>query len=360
VKRATIAFATVLAAAFGCTVEVDALPSASRSPLVYGRDDRLDYYALPDHALRERMARSTLAFVDRERVTVSADGAVELAAAPYDELYRLCPGARFEQQPSAAQCSGVLIAPDLVLTAAHCVRRVACSDWRLVFGYYYDAPDQLHPLHADDVFACAEVASEDYSRAGSATETDYAIVVLDRPVDDAREPAVPHLADEPMHVGEPLTVIGHGAGLPAKADSGGRVADARADALDHFLATTDTFDGSSGSGVYDAEGVLRGVLSRGGDDYETGALGNCRRLRQLSDELPRAEEKVTYIARALDGLCESPFRDAALCGGSAAPGCSATGRGARVPGFWPWVWLAGALLARAGSLTARGRRSARG
>lgn len=312
----------LLAATASCAADASPSTGERSSALIYGEDDRRDYFDVTSEPLRELLARSTVAFVDRSLVESDASGSVRIAAPSYGESQGVCAGEPFADQPSAAQCSGVLIARDLVLTAAHCVRRVACSDWRLVFGFYQEAPEQLRPLRESDVYACAEVASMSYARSGSATEVDHAVVVLDRPVDDERQPVTPDLLDEPMRVGEPIAVIGHPAGLPGKVDGGGRVADVRADSLDYFLATSDTFDGSSGSGVYDADHKLRGLLARGGDDYEASLIGECRRVRREPDDLSVAEEKVTYLARALDGLCASQYRRAELCGPTVGSGCS--------------------------------------
>src|SRR6185295_19405912 len=109
---------------------------------------------------RDRLARSTVAFVNATLVKIAKNGDVELETTPYGELYDLCPGEAFSEQPSVAQCSGALIDRDLVLTAAHCIRQIACQDWKLVFGFYYDEPDHLHPIDRSDVYDCKQVAVE--------------------------------------------------------------------------------------------------------------------------------------------------------------------------------------------------------
>lgn len=103
---------------------------------------------------------------------------------------------------------------------------------------------------------------------------------------------------------------------------------------DHFLATTDSFHGSSGGGVYDDQGLLRGILSRGGADYETTTEG-CRVAIRVPDEEPSSAEKITYVARALGSE-------------PAAGGCSVgrTGGGSMAP-WWILACPISGLCARA-------------
>jgi V8-like Glu-specific endopeptidase len=353
----------VLALDAGCAAEA-ARPASALEPraqgLVYGDDDRVEYYAVSDPWLRERVAQSTVALVDQRLLTEDGAGSVRFAGDSYGELNGLCPGEPFAEQPSLAQCSGVLIDRDLVLTAAHCLREIPCEQWRAVFGFHYRAPSQLNELRSSDVYACSEVVAMDYTWAPEGG-ADYAILALDRPVDEPRRPAPLAQDGRSTQRGQRMIAIGHGAGIPAKIDAGGRVTEARAATLDFFVANLDGFAGGSGSGVYDEQGNLRGVLASGGDDYEETAEG-CRRVRRLPAEPEQAQEKVTYLARALDGLCEADPERASLCATTPGASCNVVSPVARpaAPAAMCWaVACFGWLLTLAARRQSRRARRAR-
>ena len=134
------------------------------------------------------------------------------------------------------------------------------------------------------------------------------------------------------------------------------MADARIETLDYFTMDSDNFGGGSGAGVFDPSGALRGVVARGGPDYQMAPEG-CAEVRRSDAGPSAAQEQVTYAARARDGLCANdPQR--ALCGSrpTGAPDCSAAP--ARHP-FRPAPWLPVALWIAARVGRSRGRRRTR-
>ena len=286
--------------------------------VVVGEDDRLDVYAIADATVAELARQTAVAIVPPEMITEQG-GRVELAAPTLQEAWNLCPDVRFAAQPSAAVCSGLLVAPDLVLTAGHCVRFVPCEFMRLVTRFYYESENRLAELTLDDVYHCAEIVAETRSAASASERLDFAWVRLDREVPDVgtrkigvRDPV------EPFEPGESLLMFGFPSGLPLKVDTGARVLDPRAEILDYFVASTDSFHASSGSPLFDAQGRLVGVQSRGGTDYAVAEAG-CSVSTQVDEDALRVEEEATYAFRAMDALCELPD-STSYCSGQLAPG----------------------------------------
>jgi hypothetical protein len=322
--------AKLVAGALACSLLVacddEPAPLASEAqPIVYGEDDRVEVFAVdPDDPAAGLARRSVVAMVPRDRL-VEHGGRLELTGPTWTEDRDLCPGVRFGDEPAIASCSAVLAGDDLVLTAGHCA--ALCASSKLVFGFYYDAPDALHPLEPSDVFDCVDVLADRHGEAD-----DFAWLRLDRPAGPSHAPAP--LRSEPPAAGEHVTLVGFPSGLPMKIDAGGSVSDAGGDL---FHTSSDAFEGSSGSPLLDDDGLLLGVLGGGARDLEPTSDG-CN-VPVVADGATPGVERASNVAVALDALCdERP--DEPLCGADGdppapSPGCSveapAAPRGAMAP-----------------------------
>lgn len=150
--------------------------SQVRSPVVYGVDNRLDVYAYPDPAWRQRAAAAHVALVKKTSINTSNPNNVTFSAPMLQSARNLCPDQSFLAQQTAAFCSGTLIDDDKVLTAGHCIRTSKeCSNTRFVFNYFMDNATTRHTVTTADIFACKQILAR--------TETstvDFAVVRLDR------------------------------------------------------------------------------------------------------------------------------------------------------------------------------------
>jgi hypothetical protein len=148
--------------------------------------------------------------------------------------------------------------------------------------------------------------------------------------------------------------IGAGGGVPMKWDEGGRVQGIRADYDDYLIADTDTSQGSSGGGVFDANLVLLGNLARGAPDFERSADG-CFVTSTESDPAA-AREQFTYAHRAVEALCATGS-DSVLCDETCGEPCDA---GAFAPVGWDEDAAQDLTCAVARSTNSGGARSAIG
>lgn len=276
--------------------------------VVYGDDDRTDWYASEDDALKALTTNAIVALVRPFNIDTSSPDGFAPVGETLGERRDLCDGERFADQPTMAFCSGTLIDDDLVLTAGHCVDDAAdCDNTRFVFDYFYAEDGRLETISEEDVYTCGQIVARRLQDG-----LDYAVVQLDRPVEGGRVPAPVRGGDEPLQAGSMLTVIGFGSGLPAKIDAGGMVTDPRADTLDYFEGTPDTFGGNSGSGVFNANGEVVGILVRGATDYVDD--GPCTRVNVLGEDGDGSAEDMVYVARAIEALCETSVASP-LCDG---------------------------------------------
>jgi hypothetical protein len=182
-------------------------------------------------------------------------------------------------------CTGTLIAPNLVLTAQHCVANIAenqvdCESSR--FGDRFDANSLGVAPYATlsgrtRYFPVAEVVLP--GEGDALCGNDIALLILGGRFDVADLPAVDPRLDVPAARGEPYTAVGFGDAL-AEGDPGVRRA---RDGLNvvcgardcgggsvltnsEFVGEESVCEGDSGGPALDASGRVIGVASRGAED----------------------------------------------------------------------------------------------
>ncbi|MDY7232277.1 trypsin-like serine peptidase [Hyalangium rubrum] len=310
-----------LAVGCGSLEEGEPLPEVeplgeSKAPVVYGTDNRTDVYAHADATLRIRAQQSTVALMRPGVLNTSSSSNVTFSAQTLGAYYNLCTTERFRDDLTPAFCSGTLIDDDLVLTAGHCITSASdCSNTRFVFNFYRTASGTMQTVTTADVFSCQSIVARAQGTVNG-QNLDYAVVRLDRAAAPRFTPAPVRPGNSAMAAGQPVAVIGSGSGIPYKIDSGGSVRDARAGTLDYFVASTDTFGGNSGSGVYElSDYTVAGILVRGETDYVSN--GSCRVVNVCTETGCRGED-ITYVRPAINAYCQVAG-SMRLCGTSEPP-----------------------------------------
>jgi V8-like Glu-specific endopeptidase len=302
-------FALALAgsAVAGCATLDDPTPPPDdevaevESPVIYGTDNRTDVYAHANATLRARAELATVALMSPSSINLSNPSNVTFNSSTLQQSQNLCSNQRFLSDPTPAFCSGTLIDDDLVLTAGHCITSAsACTNTRFVFKFYRPSATTLSTITTADVFSCTQIVARQQSTVNG-RNLDYAIVRIDRPATPRFTPAPVRTATGALSVGQNVAVIGSGSGIPFKIDSGGSVRDVRAATLDYFIASTDTFGGNSGSGVYETTGhTVAGILVRGETDYVSS--GSCNIVNTCTETGCRGED-ITYVRPAVEAYC---------------------------------------------------------
>ena len=302
---------------------------------IYGADDRQDYFQVSE--ARRKLADSTVSFF--KSGDVSQDGRLTLEN--FGEKAQLCKSEPFREQTIGAFCSGSLVAPDLVMTAGHCVKTsFDCSQTKMVFGYAIKEkgknPSRVEP---SEVYSCKGIVTRDQDDRGA----DYAIIKLDRPVPN-HEPLQVNRAGS-VGEGTRLFVIGHPVGLPLKVAGGATVRNVF-NYAGYFNANLDTYGGNSGSAVFNEEtGLIEGILVRGGTDFEVKdpLFGSkCRASVKVSDAGGRGED-VTSVSQVLKYIPlpgqESPLVEIPVNPElpSALGNCTAPGDGASIQELMAYV-----------------------
>jgi hypothetical protein len=247
---------------------------------IYANDDRREVSDSANDPAMAEAARSTGVLVFASSLKNYSNDEFKLESVTYGKRWDLCKEERFIEQPSAGVCSGFLVGPDLFVTAGHCIQNAEqCSKLKVVFDYSYQ--DSTHPVLPlkTNVYSCKKVLA---AETGTLSGADYSIIQLDRSVDD-REPLKLNDSDS-FNLDLNLTVISYPLGLPAKIAAGARVRSAE---NAYFVATTDSFEGSSGAPVLNsATGEVEGIVSRGDEDFvkhELAGGGRCRSLKRCTE-----------------------------------------------------------------------------
>ncbi|MGB5987393.1 MAG: serine protease [Desulfobacterales bacterium] len=235
--------------------------------VIYGTDDRKDMYSVSDTAIRTD-ADSVVALVDSGSIADNGDGTSTLSGDTFAVRYTLCESEPFRLQPCVAFCSGFLVDPSMVATAAHCVENDTIDTIRFVFGLEMIDPDTPNTTIANsEIYQGRRILGRQIGIQG----TDWALVQLDRPV--RNHPYVRIRRSGQIPDGTALHVIGHPVGLPKKYAPGANVRENNE--ARYFVANLDTYGGNSGSAVFNAANhVVEGILVRGETDFVWN--GDCR------------------------------------------------------------------------------------
>ena len=270
---------------------------------IYGVDNRYEVEQLKDPFL-EGLADSTAGRIHKYLLRQTETDDYRVYGYSLGMMNKLCYDERFYSQLAPLDCSGFLVAPDLLVTAGHCMMMPnACEDYYWVFGYQTVNGKAKTSVSGDDVYRCKEILDLKPTNAYEfyVTQNDYALIRLDREV-AGREPLKVRTSGK-ISEDAPLVVIGHPSGLPTKVTPGGFVRDNSNPVW--FSTNLDTFQGSSGSPVIDAQtGLVEGILVRGGDDYIIDSANKCRRAATFAMDEGRGEDatRITNLTTLMELL----------------------------------------------------------
>jgi len=360
--RLRFALAVVCPLLLACGGGPATIPSQQGSALIYGADQRREIFELDDE-LRQLALKSSVALMSTSSFVAGADGGLSLRAPSARELYNWCADEAFGEEPTAALCSGSIVATSLVVTAGHCATLLPCAEQTWVFGYALEAPHAGPELRSDDVYRCREVLAAKHETDAAGLRWDYAVIQLDRAVAPDKRPLV--LGAALPAVRDSVQVMGYPAGLPLKVDGPAEVLSARS-TRDYFTLDSDTFDRSSGSAVVDETGALVGIFVRGGQDYEFRDSESCWASRRLpAGVAAEPAEQASFVPPAVMEFVQlEPTRQhagTAASSGARPSGCS-IGNSSSKSEHWPSdhsAWPAVLLLAVAQARGAVRRRASR-
>lgn len=227
---------------------------------VWRQDDRVDYYDITDEKIL-RNVRSTVIVCYDSDLRSTGRSQRELRIKHYGDTYNLSACEPFHNQPVTAgfTCTGVLVAPDVIATAAHFADEKNVKKLLFIFGYIMtDAVSPVTVFAEKDIYRGVGILGwKRDARGPESTGSDWTLVKLDRKVTGQKSAT---LSKRNLFYEQPVYTIGYPCGLPLKVAPGIVVQN---DRKAYFMAEMDVFNNNSGSPVFDAEThEMVGIVSR--------------------------------------------------------------------------------------------------
>jgi hypothetical protein len=208
------------------------------------------------------LARSVAGIMYSDQLLGTKKGTYLIKTEPFRKRHQLCSNESFADQPTVMWCSAVLVAPNLLATAGHCVNGRPLADLRFIFNWgMIKKGDIKTTVTVDSVYRATRILGMNYTLDAA----DWALVELDRAVSGVQPVKIRR--QDKIRDFEDVYVLGHPCGLPMKYADGAKVRTNTDDAF--FVANLDTFSGNSGSPVFNySDDTLEGILVRGEPDFD--------------------------------------------------------------------------------------------
>lgn len=299
-------------------ISVTSSAGSKSEQVIYGTDDRIDVIFVKNPRAIQAAKSVAIRFYTLSSVLGDKGSVSFNNIYPLSDSYGLnvCRDEKFAGQTVLGDCTGFLVADDLLVTAGHCVVESrdtvengtsrGCREFQWMFDYKVSklGTVKLKNISKDNVYSCKKVIYATYQ-----AKDDYAVIQLDRKVKNRKPIKLRSYGS--VSAGMGLYVIGHPSGLPMKYSDNALV---QLVERTFFVSNLDVFQGSSGSPVFNSiTNNVEGIVVRGESDYIVGQMEDgqqCMRANVCNDKLESCffddpltlGESVTPISKVLPYL----------------------------------------------------------
>lgn len=263
--------------------------------VIYGEDNRIDFKNAS--TMQQELARSTAIMVPKALIKKRLFSSQATIRNPitFNEMVTLnediplCKEERFRDEVSLGHCSGFLIAPDIMVTAGHCIMtEQQCKSNQWVFDFILDEKGK-YSISKKNIYSCEKLVAW---KNDFISGLDYAVIKLTKNVKD-RKP-LEYRKSGKIADNAQVMVIGNPFGLNTKVAAGASVVDNSEE--NFFVSDLDTLQGNSGSAIFDAKtGLVEGILVRGEEDFEYDPENECFKSKVCQDTRECRGEDVIRI-----------------------------------------------------------------
>ena len=258
-----------------CGMGDDLDASGMSRPVIYGDDDRVEYYQAS--TTQQGAADSVFLVVNTSELSCSS-GSCTLQTVPFTDWFSppLCQDEPFRTQPTVGFCTAFLVSPDRIATAGHCISSAECAGVSFVPKFRIESASGSAPaaIPQSEIYSCSAMITHK-----NTSNDDYGVWQLDRVATGMTPLCIRRTGT--VATGTNLVIMGHPYTLPLKVADGAVVKQVYSN---FFTANLDDYGGNSGSPVFDlATMEVQGILVRGNEDFVFDSPNSCYRSNVCSD-----------------------------------------------------------------------------
>ena len=263
------------------------------SSAIYGLDER-KFVDKNSSATINELSKSVALIVSRDAL-IKQFGRTFISAKSLTDLdgVNSCLTEKFATHHSLNSCTGFLNAPDLLLSAGHCFMSADdCANKKIIFNVRAEQEIETgYKVSNNLVYECSEILKNQFDAEAT---RDFAVIRLKEKVLDRRPLKLRSKGS--LKLDDQVFMIGHPLGLPLISSGNTGITDI---SNPHFFkATLDSFEGNSGSPVFNSKTLeVEGILVRGEDDFVEDPVKGCYRNQVY--ELGTKGEGVSRISDVL-------------------------------------------------------------
>lgn len=257
---------------------------------IYGNDNRRLIRNLDPQNSKDQVflkySPSILAQIPTWRISDQGKTTISVETKTLQTGLKFCREENFLDEPIVSSCTAFLVAPNLIMTAGHCIKdKFDCKKNTWVLDYH-NSEDNLYidnkiTFSKEKTYQCAELISQ-----AENSKVDYALIRIDRAIED--RPILKVRKSGKTDSKELLMLFGHPLGMPLMVADQIFIRDNSQEYV--FKTNADSFSGNSGSPLIGVKSELvEGILIRGDDDYTMDAKDNCNKVVKCLDKDCRGE-----------------------------------------------------------------------